>query len=403
MEPYDWQIKIKTHEGNITTRGGRQTGKSEGYADRIVHFAKKFAGSKSLIIAASERQENYLLEKVVDRIGKNKMHYRARRTLTKLPLKNGSDIYKFPIGVTGIYVEGMSSVDFLYADEAIHIWPKVWDSIIPMLAEPRKRGLGWVSLLSATRGRPKGFFFDSFGRKDFEKIHIKAEDCPHISKEFLAEEKLRLGEEMYGVIYNGELSQIGHLYWPPALIESCVRLAFCSMKNYQREFPYYLGIDPARFGKSEAGFVSAEMPTREKVRLVHSEVLKKSSLIDLKNKTTELFSKFKYRKIFIDDGGFGAGMMDIFERTIARKLRALNNAAAGKFGKILKEDLYSDFTRLMEEGQLDIINDDKLITDLKKVEYMPDGKIKGTDLSEAAVRACWCSKEKNIKPHIATF
>lgn len=403
MKLYDWQEKIVKHEGNLTIRGGRQTGKSWAVAQRIAYLAKKYPGSRHLIIAASERQENYLLEKVVEIIGPNKCNYRGRKTLTKLPLKNNTDIYKYPIGMTGIYVEGMSSVDFLYADEAIHVWSKVWDSIIPMLAEPRNRGLGWITLLSTTRGKPKGFFFDSFERKDFLKVQIKAEDCEHISKEFLKEEKLRLGEEMFGVIYNGEFSQIGHLYFPPELIDRAVKIPFWNMRNFNPHASYYLGIDPARFGKSEAGFAAAEMTEAEKVDVIHTEVLKKSSLLELENKTNELHAQLNFRKIFIDDGGFGAGLMDILEKKFKHRLRALNNKAAGTFGKILKEDLYSNFERLLEQEKVRIINDKKTIEDLKKVEYTSEGKIKGTDLSEAIVRACWCVKEKSIKPRIISF
>src|SRR3989304_7593254 len=178
MNFYEWQNKIIFHEGDITIKGGRQTGKSWAVAERIKHLAEKFPGSRHLIIAPSGRQSNYLFEKVKELIGKSKTKYDGRVTLTHLRLKNQTDIFKFEVGMTGVYIEGMSSVDFLYADEAIHVGKKVWDSVLPMLAEPSKRGFGWTTLLSTTRGNPKGFFFESFKRDDFEKISIKSSEVP---------------------------------------------------------------------------------------------------------------------------------------------------------------------------------------------------------------------------------
>ena len=174
MELYDWQKQIRDENGNVTIRGGRQTGKSESVADRILRLRRDYPGSKHLVIAASDRQGNFLREKVLERV--KKQEFRKRATLSLLPFKDKTDMHFLPVGQTGKYLEGMSSVDFLHADEAIHINPRVWDSIFPMLAEPRKRGLGWITMLSSTQARPRGFFYESFERDDFLKIQIKAED-----------------------------------------------------------------------------------------------------------------------------------------------------------------------------------------------------------------------------------
>ena len=403
-ELYDWQKKIVEHKGNVTVRGGRQSGKSVSVGERIYKIASEYPGEKTLIIAASERQENYLYDQVRQLIGKG---YVGRSTLSCTTLDNGHQIWKFPVGQTGIYLEGLSNVAFLYADEAIHIGQKVWNSILPMLAEPRKRGLGWITLLSTTKGKPKGYFFDSFKDKSFMQIHVKAQDCPHISKEFLEEERKRLGEIMYSVIYDGEFHEEAVNYFPSEMINRAVKIGFFSKKDIKEEDNYYLGIDPARYGKSKAAFVVAKLE-KDKVSVVYQENLDKSSLIELGVKTNELNDLFHPKKIFIDDGGFGAGLIDFLELNlkIRRKLRPINNAASGKEGKILKEDLYSNVMHLMQTEKLDLVNDREIIEGLKRVEY--DGvegeeKIIGTDLSEALVRACWAYKEKYKKPIILTF
>jgi hypothetical protein len=338
---------------------------------------------------------------VKERIGKN---YKGRQTLSLTILKNGSKIFKFPVGQTGIYLEGLSSIDFLYADESIHIPKKVWDSIVPMLAEPKKRGFGWITLLSSTRGKPKGFFFESFQRDDFLKIQIKAEDCEHISKEFLESEKKRLGERFYNVIYNGEFDERAMCYFSPELIDKSVKIGFFLKKDIKPDGLYYLGIDPARYGKSKAAFAVSNIEG-EKVRIIYAEEIDKSSLSDLRDETLKLENQFRFRKIFIDDGGLGAGLIDFLEeiKEIKKKLRPINNAAAGAESKILKEDLYSNVLNLLSSEKLELLNDSMIINGLKKVEFSDEEKILGTDMSEAIARACWGVKEKNKKIKMLRF
>jgi len=402
LKLYDWQEKIVNHKGNVTIRGGRQDGKSLSVARRIFKLMKDFPGSRHLIIAASERQENYLFERLCELIGDN---YTGRKTLSKIRTKEGTEVYKFPVGVTGKYLEGLPSVDFLHADEAIHIKERVWDSILPMLAEPRKRGLGWITLLSSTRGRPKGYFFKSFSNKNFLQVQVKSEDCPHISKEFLAEEKHRLGERMYKVIYDGEFDELAMCYFPSEIIDRAVKIGFFMKNEIKKDGKYYLGIDPARFGRSKAAFAVSELDPPNKMKLIYGNEIPKSSLNELRNETKKLEEIFNFRKIFIDDGGVGAGLIEFLEedKKIKRKLRPMNNASSGKKGKILKEDLYSNLLRLLESEKLFIVNDEKIIEGLKKVEFDEEGKIIGTDMSEACVRACWGIKEKYLSQKILTF
>lgn len=395
MEIYDWQKEIIEHNGDCTIRGGRQTGKSFAVARRILKLAEEYPGSRHLVIASSERQEGFLAEKVHDLLGA-KYKFRKRKLKSHIPMKNGTDIFIFPVGVTGIFVEGLSSIDFLHADEAIHIKKRVWDSILPMLAEPRSRGLGWITLLSSTqRSKPSGLFFDSFKMKHFKKFHIKAKDCPHISAKFLKEELERMGEEKFDIVYNATWDFKSAFYFPHDLIDKQATIKFWTMKELDPKKKYFLGIDPARFGKSKAAFASSEWDGK-KMRIIHIETIKKSSMIELKNKAIEFDEKLKYKMLYVDDGGVGGGLIDILEEKFKRRLTPMNNKSLGREFKILKEDLYSNFLKLLEEGKLELLKDKELIEALKKVEFNED-KIIGTDLSEAAVRAAWGAKEKKYK------
>lgn len=399
LKLYDWQKEIRDHKGDLCIRGGRQTGKSFSVADRIYKLATENKLSRTLIIASSQRQGNYLYQRVCEKIGKE---YIGRKTLSKVTLKNGAEIFHFPVGVTGIYLEGLYSIDFLYVDEAIHVKNRVFDSLIPMLAEPRKRGFGWITLLSSTQKvkYKDTFFYKCCNNKKFKQIVIKAEDCDHISKEFLKDELKRLGKAKYDLIYNGHFDSLASGYFSGEIIKRQIKFRFFEYV----EGEYYLGIDPARFGRCLAAFAVAKMEQDKTLKVVYIETIKKSSMIDLKLKTLELHNKFTFRKIFIDDGGVGAGLVDLLtDRALGlrKKIFPLNNRSASKHGKILKEDLYSNFNRLLEEDKVSLIDNQELKEALLNVELDEENKIIGTDLSEATVRACWCVKEKPLKLFIS--
>ena len=209
---------------------------------------------------------------------------------------------------------------------------------------------------------------------------------------------------MYGVIYNGNFSEEGYKYFSSWIIRKAAAFKFWKKKDINKLLSYYLGIDPAGQGKAKAAFVSAEL-RMDRINVPHFETIDKSTMPELARKTEELHKIFNYRKIFIDPGGLGEGVVDILKenKKIRRRIRPLNNAEAGKYGKILKQDLYSNTLKLFEEEKIEIIDDEELIKALLDVEIDVDGKIKGTDISEAFVRACWCMKEKSYKVKIITF
>ncbi len=394
---YPWQKEIIEYEGDVSIRGGRQTGKSEGVAEQIIARMRKYPGSRSLIISPSERQETYLWEKVKMRT--QKKDWKKRVTLHYGLMKNGSEMFKFPVGKTGIYLEGLSSVDFLYVDEAIGMSEKAWDAILPMLAEPKSRGKGWITLLSNTRGKSQ-FFKNSFKEgSGFKTYHISAEECPHISKEFLEKEKQRLGELFYTMLYLGEFVDFEFNYFNKEELDGMFCLQSWTLnKNYDKGKKYFLGIDPAGKGRSEASFVIGE-EEGERMNIIFDDGITKSNLPQLMEKTIDLHGKFKFNEILIDSNGIGKGLYDFLRDKFGRIIIDLNNAARGESGRILKEDLYSNVKRLIAQGRLRSVRSEKLRESMESIEW--DGERfsgKRSDRCEALIRACWGIKEKRFRP-----
>ena len=393
MKLDNWQIEVVKHEGNVTIRGGRQVGKSLAVAKRIVYFAKKYPGSVSLIIAASERQESYLLDKVMVELGKHK--FRIRPTLTRLWLDNDSRILKYPVGKTGEYVKG-EAIDFLYCDEAMFIPERVYKSVLPMLVISREKGLGWETLLSTTDKEPVGYFFESFSDPDFKEFTISAEECPRISEEYLKKQKEKLSNKEYRTIWLAEFIEEFNKYFTREIIEKAMDFKiWSSLPN--KKYDYFLGIDIAGRGRDKEAYVCGELK-KGKLKAVHYETLTESTMQDTINMTEKLDEKLDFGRIYIDSAGIGIGYEDIMTEKFERRVIGLNNAKKSEEGgRILKEDLYSNCLRLMEQGILKLKYDEELKNALLAIR-LEEGKISGRNdhIVEALVRMCWCMKEEGL-------
>ena len=414
-----WQKEVLDHDGNITIRAGRQVGKSTVIAIKAARFAKDNRGTVTLVIAAAQRQSSLLFDKIrgeIDRLVEiGEVEYADEPTLTRIRLANGSAIYSLPAGRTGYFIRGFT-VDLLIADEAAYIPEQVWRAVIPMVAVSQKlRKKGWIILLSTPFGKG-GYFYDSFHDKDFKTFHVSSERCPRFPSDFLMKERRRMTKAEYAQEYLGEFIDEWNQFFQTALIKKCMTFIDWSRnKNYQARLNYYLGVDIARYGGDENAFVIAELDTykaRNKLKIVKVLVTSNMSLADTIGRIQKLHELYKFRKIFLDDGGVGGGVMDVLNEKLGRTVVGLNNARRSidredRMKAILKEDLYSNALLLMEQGKIELISDLKLLKSLKSIvfEYTAEKNVKifgkYSHIAEAFVRACWCTREKGLRVFLA--
>ena len=407
-----WQERVLAHQGNITIRAGRQSGKSEVISKKAMDFAFGNPDTTTLIIAASQRQSGLIFEKVRHRCDELD-DYAEKPTLTKIVLNNGSRIYCVPAGRTGYSIRGYT-VDLLIADEAAFIPETVWMAVTPMMAVSKNtKGFGWTILISTPFGKG-GYFYNSFTDDSFLQIHVSSEDCPRISKSFLAKERKRMTKQQYKQEYLAEFTDEWHQFFPTALIKRAMTFIDWSFdKEYIPAARYYLGVDIARYGGDENAFVVCELH-KKRLKIVKCFTTERVSTVDTIGRIQAIDKKFKFRKIFIDDAGVGGGVTDVLIEKLGRKVMGLNNASRRievqgleKNKGILKEDLYSHALMLLETGQLTLINDLSLLRSMKSItfEYTSSGNVRiygaYTHLTEALVRACWCLKERGLSLYIA--
>jgi hypothetical protein len=408
-----WQKKVLEHLGSVTIRAGRQVGKSEVIARKAVDLAVKYPGTKTLVTSASQRQASLLFEKIRGYLQKDEVELLEEPTMTKIKLANLSVIYCVPAGRTGFFIMGFT-IDFLFIDESAFVNETVWNSIRPMIAVSRQlRGFGWIFLLSMPFGKG-GFFYNSFTDNEFLQIHASSEDCPRIPKDFLAKEKKRLSKQQYAQIWQGEFVDDYRQFFPTALIRECMSIVSWTYEtDYKSNGKYYLGVDVARYGGDQNAFVVGELIDK-KFKIVKIHTTDRKSLTDSSGQIKKLDEYFHFKRIFIDDGGVGGGLVDMLQEAFGkRKVIGLNNSKKSIFNNgeenrkvIAKEDYYSNALIMMESRTIELIDDLDFLRSLKSITYEYSSSknliIKGDydHITEAFVRCCWAMQDKGYTPKI---
>jgi hypothetical protein len=407
-----WQEEvILESSSHIAIRAGRQVGKSTVVSLKAALYALQNPKKTVLIIASVDRQAQLLFEKVVETIlflDKSQVGTKKDKpTKHYMKLKNGTKIHCLPTGRSGYGIRGYT-VDLLIADEAAFIPEEVWVAVVPMLATTKGR----IILLSTPFGR-SGYFYECFQDKDYKTWAISSEKCERIPKEFLEKQKAKMTKLQYAQEFKGEFLEELKALFSRDLIDSCMSLDSWIFKPLRE---YYLGVDVARYGGDENAFVVIEYIDKDNLKLVNVQTTDTITTADTIERIIELNRIYNFRKIYIDDGGLGAPILDVLleNSSTKSKIIGINNASRsieagfeGRKKKLLKEDLYGNLLRLMEQGKITMIKNINLLNSLLSIqfEYTDDKNLKiwgkYSHITEAAIRAAWCAKDKGLKLFVA--
>lgn len=193
LTPDEWQQELL---GSAAARQlllcGRQTGKSTVAAALALHTALVQPTALVLLLSPSQRQSGELFRKVVTLFnGLGRPMGVLAESAFRLELANGARIVSLP-GTEGT-VRGFSGVALLVIDEAARVADELYYSVRPMLAISQGR----LVALSTPFGKRGWFHEEWLGKGDWQRVEITAEQCPRITREFLAEERQALGERWY--------------------------------------------------------------------------------------------------------------------------------------------------------------------------------------------------------------
>jgi len=186
----EWQaIVLRSNSKRLLLNCSRQSGKSSTAAILALHETLYHAKSLVLLISPSLRQSNELFRKVTDY--SNKLSTKPKLledNKLSCTFENKSRIVSLPSSEATI--RGFSGANLIIEDESARVSDDLYRAIRPMLAVTNGR----LILMSTPFGK-RGHFYQEWSEgEEWEKIQIKADDCPRISKEFLESEKRSLGD-----------------------------------------------------------------------------------------------------------------------------------------------------------------------------------------------------------------
>ena len=170
---------LRTTERRVVVNAARMWGKSTLARAKALHAAWQRPEGTVVVVCATQRERGRmeaLLGKAAARLG-----IAGRITV-----------------VAGTAAK-FGRVDVAVIDDAGQVKEEVYDALRPAVAAAR--GEFW---LLGTAGKKEGFFYEAWKGRRWAKLKVPANECPHMSAEFLAEEEAELGPRRFGSEYECE-------------------------------------------------------------------------------------------------------------------------------------------------------------------------------------------------------
>jgi hypothetical protein len=412
-----WQEDVLAAEGNLCICSGRQVGKSEVIAIKTAKFIAENPKKKVLIISVTEDQAERMLQKILLHLSESHKNMiskgRNKPTRHKVHLNNGSEAVTKAVGQYAIGVLGMT-VDVVVPDECAYLPEAIWASITPMLLTT-----GGSMWLLSTPNAKQGYFYEAYTNPamGFKTFHVNSEEVAEarpepqrsIMLDYLRREKERMTQLQYSQQYLAQfLEELGQLFSDSLISRAQTLQRDSSSVNPLGEF--YLGVDVARMGGDETTF--------EVLENVHDHFMHRENIMHRFTLTTEtikkileLDQKYNFKTIYIDDGGLGVAVFDqlLQDPITKRRVVGINNASRAvdvdekRNRKLLKEDLYLNLLKLLENNEIELLKDSEVFTSLKSITYentrnTNDIRIYGnySHIAEGLIRAAWAVREKRL-------
>lgn len=216
VQPDPWQADTLRSEATRTLLlCSRQSGKTTTTSLKALHKAIYKPGSLSLILSPSLRQSAEMQRTVMA------YHSRLRgaprldaSSVLKAEFSNGSRIIALPGSEKT--VRGYAGVDLAIIDEAARVEDDLIAAVRPMMATKPDAQL----IALTTPAGKRGWFYEAWtGEGEWRRVKVTADQCPRISKEFLAEELKAMGPQLYSEEYGLEFRDHDEAVFPVSVIE----------------------------------------------------------------------------------------------------------------------------------------------------------------------------------------
>jgi len=395
--PFVYQAEfLKMKEKRIAFRSGRQVGKTEMVAAKALWYAYNKPRQTILIVAPTLRQANIVFRRIKTYVATNKDIFGEKlekNTQTEMWLPNGSQIICLPSGKqSGDNIRGFPA-NLIIFDEASYVDEEAFAAIDPSLAATR----GDLILVSTPKAQ-YGFFYDAFRPdSEFKTMHIKSEDCPNITKEWLEKKRKepRMTENEFRREYLGEFTSSA---------DNMFRredLKFCMDIEHQTNLPedghiYEMGVDVSRFGEDETVFTIADLTDNKVIFIDFSE---KEKITQTQERIEKLHAIWNFQQINVDATSFGGGIVD----SLGDKGYPVYGFPFHRIRE--KANLYENLQRLIQDHKVKILKHKKLWAQMTDLVYsetaqgrsiQPSSKKRHDDFADSLALACMTMKSGGL-------
>jgi hypothetical protein len=220
IEPDPWQGRaLRLQAKRSLWLCSRQCGKSTTAALATLHTALYEPGSLCLMVSPSQRQSSELFRQVMllYHVLKAAPGLAAESAL-RCEFANGSRVISLPGSEKT--ARGYAAASLVVIDEASRVTDDLLTAIKPTLATTDGR----IIALTTPAGRA-GWFYELWSNNDpaWDRVMVKASDCPRISKEFLEQELRDLGPAKFAQEYNLEFVDQESSAFMSELVEAAFR------------------------------------------------------------------------------------------------------------------------------------------------------------------------------------
>ncbi len=210
ISPDPWQLRLLADPGRETLIcATRQGGKSTTVAALALHTALFQPKSLTLIVSKGQRQAIETVRKVVDVYNSlGRPIAPISEAATQLELANGSRVIGLP-GKEGT-IRSYSAVSLLIIDEAARVPDDLYRSVRPMLAVSQGR----LIAVSTPFGQRGWFWQEWTSDAPWQRVRATWKECPRITPEFIARERLAMGDAWVAQEYECSFQALHGLVYP---------------------------------------------------------------------------------------------------------------------------------------------------------------------------------------------
>lgn len=283
-----------------------------------------------------------------------------------IELSNGSKLDgKSADNEVSLLGEGLN---FLIVDEASMVKADTWlRALRPTLTDKK----GWALFISTPRG--KNWFYELYMLGQQENSEYESWSFPTSSNPYVDAAEIDAAQQNYGGSnnlmfrqeYMAEPIESADAYFNWNVITSCIDESIVMLdKKYNEGHEYYLGLDLARMGQDASVFTIVEKDAHDGLlRVVYCEETHHALLNEAIGRAKDLQRRFGFRRIFIDQTGLGAGVVDMLREECGYLIEPIT------FTIQTKEDMFSNLKMLMETGRLKYPKINKLIAQMQDLRF----------------------------------